>query len=229
MIATPRVAFHLLLLTARSPNIRLSDESDADAFKKATEVDLGGAGEGGASALEAMQERFAKRLESMGASDQPPPPPPPPMERGKFTVSNAAATNQAAQEALYRMRRKETGELEREYAETIARAMRAAQQWLDAGLSERARSELTEIEKYMSFGSELGADFHLLLAKVAKACGQEAQAKRLWQRVMSDAKSSSQRWQAEQQLNRDSPGSAPSSPSKPGEVSNLFNMPSSWD
>ena len=51
-----------------------------------------------------------------------------------------------------------------------------------------------------------------------------------WQRVMSDANSSSQRWQAEQALSRSSGSvSRPASTSEGSEVSNLFNMPSSWD
>ena len=127
------------------------------------------------------------------------------------------------------MRRKETGELEVPNAEAIARAQKVAKQWLEAGLAERAASELERVETMVSYKTDVGASFHLMLAQVAEACGRSNEAKRLRQRVMSDAQSSSLRWQAEQALVKASPGatSAPSSPANP-ELSQLFRMPESW-
>ena len=192
---------------------------------------MGGAGDAGAKALEDMQAAMERRLESLGASTEPPPPPSPPGSfRSEFSKSNAAATNEAAAAALYRMRRRETGELEVEYAETIARAIRAANQWMDAKLPARALSELQEIENYMSISSEGGGAFHILLAKVTEANGNRAAAKRIWQRISAGAKSSSQRWQADQALGA---GGAPSSSSQPAnpEMNNLFGgfQSNNWD
>ena len=140
--------------------------------------------------------------------------------RSTFSKSNAAATSEAAEAALYRMRRRETGELEVEHADAIARAIRASGQWMDAKLPARALSELQEIENFMSISSEGGAAFHLLLAKATEANGNRAAARRIYQRVSSGAKSSSQRWQADQVLNAG--GAGPSSPSQPNELGGLF-------
>ena len=52
----------------------------------------------------------------------------------------------------------ETGELETEHADAISRAMRASQQWLDAGLVQRAKSELDDIEPFMTVTSECGVN-----------------------------------------------------------------------
>ena len=60
--------------------------------------------------------------------------------------------------------------------------MRASQQWMDAGITKRALSELEDIEMYMTTTSELGARFHLMLAKTAEANGQNARARRTWRR-----------------------------------------------
>ena len=192
------------------------------------DVDLGGTSEKGADALDDLSARMARRLEAMGASTEPPPPPPPPKARGEFTISNAAATNDAAAAALARMRRRQTGELEQLYAQDIERAIKAANSWMDAKLPKRARAELDAIEPYMTFTSEQGAGFHMLLAKVAEANGQAAQARRILQRVAKEAKSSSQRWQADQTLSRGSAAPPSSSPSAPSEISSLFRMPDSW-
>ena len=231
MLSPARTALHVLLFSThghRRVGAPLCCDDDAAAMRKKTEVDLGDAGDDAARALDDLWSARAKRLEAMGAAKEAPPPAAP-KPRGAFSVSNAAASNDAAAEALYRMRRRQTGELEQEHAEQIERAIKMAQQWIDAGIPARARAVLEEVEKFMTFTSEEGAGFHLLLASVAVAEGQPARARRLWQRVANEAKSSSRRWQAEQLLARSSGGSPPSSPSKPAELGNLFQMPNSWD
>ena len=121
-------------------------------------------------------------------------------------------------------------QLEREHADEIARVMRSVQAWWDAKLPQRALSELEEIEKFMTTTSEQGAAFHMQLAKVALACDQPQRAKRLWTRVATDAKSSSQRWQAQRLLDQGtSTGSSSSSSGATKETSNLFRMPTNWD
>ena len=157
LVVAPRCCAALLVLAATS-RVRLCAEDDGADLRRAAEVDLGGVGDDGAKALDDLQAGFAKRLEAMGAATEAPPPPPP-KQRGAFSVSNAAAGNKAAEEALYRMRRRQTGALEKEHAEAIERAVRAANQWLDAGLPARARAELNEVEKFMTYTSERGADF----------------------------------------------------------------------
>lgn len=178
------------------------------------------------AALEELQSGFAKRLEALGAAEQVPPPPPPPT-RGAFGISNASANTKAAEEALFRMRRKDNGLLEDENKEAIRRAQRAAQQWMDAGLNERAKSELERVQPFCSYKTEVGAEFHLLLAKVLGLCGQSAQARRTLQRIVSDAQTSTQRWQAERQL-EGSGGSTLPPPTEKSEYSGLFQMPD-WD
>lgn len=196
-------------------------------------ADLGGAGGAGLDALERMQAERAKRLEAMGASDAPPPPPSAPQRLSVFSVSGATDADRAkSEERLARMRAKDKCELEAPNADAIARALRGAKSWQDAGLHERAWAELQAVEKYCSYKSDMGASFHLKLADVAVACGRSAESRRLRQRVMKDARSSTQRWQAEQALAKgsssSSAASAPSSPSNP-ELNSLFRMPSQWD
>ena len=124
------------------------------------------------------------------------------------------------------MRRKGTGELEGANAERISAAQRMAGQWLDAGLPKRAYEELQRVAELCSFKTETGAAFHLLLARVAEECGRAGESTRLRQRVMESAESSSQRWQAEQAIQkRGKPDlGASSSPrdSPAGEMSKLF-------
>ena len=95
---------------------------------------------------------------------------------------------------------KVTGELEELHAEEISRAVRLSAQWMDAGLAERAFAELGKAEPFVSFCTDLGADFHLKLAAVHAACGRPQQATRLRSRVASEARSSSARWAAEQAM-----------------------------
>ena len=231
MLSPARTAVHLLLLSTdvhRRVGVPLCCDDNADLLRKKNEVDLGDAGEEGARALDDLGSAMAKRLEAMGAAKEAPPPAAP-RPRGAFAVSDASASSDAAAAALYRMRRRQTGELEAEHAEQIERSIKMAQQWIDAGIPARARAVLEEIEKYMTFTSEEGAGFHLLLASVAVAEKQPARARRLWQKVAAEAKSSSRRWQAEQLLARSSGGAPPSSPSKPAELGSLFQMPNSWD
>jgi hypothetical protein len=182
-----------------------------------------------AAALEKLQSGFEKRLEAMGAAETVPPPPAPP-SRSAFGISNASANTKAAEEALYRMRMKDNGLLEAENAESIRKAQRAAKQWLDAGLSERAKSELERVQPFCSYKTEVGAEFHLLLAKIQGLCGQTAQARRTLQRVASDAETSTQRWQAERQLESSaaSGGMKLPPPTEASQYSDLFQMPE-WD
>jgi hypothetical protein len=212
-----------------------SDPDDLLTRKKAGDaVNLGGAGSAGISALEAMQAEQTKRLELLGASSAPPPPPAAPaMRLSTFSVSDSAAGRAEADELLRRMLMKDKGELEEPNADLIARAQRGSKQWQDAGLHERAYQELLAVEKYVSYSSALGARFHLGLADAAQASGREAEAKRLRQRVMADAQSSSLRWQAEQALSKmsstTSGKTSTSSSSSNPELNSLFRMPSQWD
>ena len=230
LLPTIRATVHLLLLSSgRTPSPRCAADDDLGAaLSKAGDVDLGDASDSASKALAEMQAARAKRLEAMGASTAPPPPPSAPKERGQFSISNAAASSDAAAATLARMRRRETGELETEHVEQIERAIRVSKQWLDAKLPARAKAELEEVEKFMTYKSEAGADFHLLLAKVAEANGEPAQARRVLQRVSKDAVSSSQRWQADQVLGSTGGAAPPSSPSQPNELGNLFQMPNQW-
>ena len=62
------------------------------------------------------------------------------------------------------------------------------------------QNELKGVERFCSYTTDVGARFYLALAEAARTCGHEAEAKRIWARVMADAESSSQRWAAEQAL-----------------------------
>ena len=154
---------------------------DDNIFQRATstdDVDLS-ASDSGSAALDQLNSGFAKRLEALGAAEVVPAKEERrTVPRGSgFAISNSDAGKEAAEAALYRMRRKENGQLEDENEEFIARAQRAAKQWLDAGLGERARSELEKVEKLCSYKTEVGAKFHLFLAQVLEANGQTAQAR----------------------------------------------------
>ena len=212
-----------------------AEDQDADNIiqrtaKSADDVDLS-ASDSGSAALDKLNAERAKRLEAMGAAEVVPPKEERrSVPRGSgFAISNADAGKEAAEAALYRMRRKENGQLEDENKDAIARAQRAAKQWLDAGLGERARSELEQVEKLCSYKTAAGAKFHLFLAQVHEANGQKAQARRVLQRVQTDAEGSTYRWQAEQALERgtSSGARAPKSDTK-SEYSSLFNMPDAW-
>lgn len=189
-------------------------------------VDLGDAGASGSSALEAMQAKMNRRLESLGASEGAPPKKEPKLQRGAFSVSDASAGREAAEERLRRMRMKDTGELETVHATDIAKSQRVARQWLDAGLNERAMGELKKVEKLCSYKTSVGADFQLFFATVAEACGRPGEARRVRQRVMSEAGSSSQRWQAERALEKSSPSvtqqQKASAAASSSELSQLF-------
>ena len=234
MLLHRAVASLLLLGPQRNSVIQCSDTEDAASrLKKAAEsIDItSGAADAASTQLEELQRERARRLEAMGASSLPSPPPGAPPPRSTFSVSDASQGRKDADEALRRMRRKETGELEVEHADQIDRALRVATQWLDAGLSERAWTELQSVVKLVSFKSEVGAAYHLRLANVADKCGRTSEAKRLRLRVMADALSSSQRWQAERDLQKGSGGSAPStssSSSSTQEMSNLFGGFGDW-
>lgn len=181
------------------------------------------------AALDELQSGFKKRLEAMGAAETVAPPTAPP-SRSVFGISNASAHTKAAEEALYRMRMKDNGLLEAENAESIRKAQRAAKQWLDAGLSERAKSELERVQPFCSYKTEVGAEFHLLLASIQGLCGQTAQARRTLQRIARDAETSTQRWQAERQLesSASSRGMKLPPPTETSQYSDLFQMPE-WD
>ena len=140
--------------------------ADDDLARKVRSIDITGqAAASGASKLEKLQAEMEKRFESLGASTAPPPPPAVPRPRSAFTRTDAAAGRERAEETLRLLRRKETGELEIENAVAIARAQTMAGQWLDAGLAERALNELSKVEKFVSFKTDTGATFHLMLAK----------------------------------------------------------------
>ena len=194
------------LCTAANDNDNAAADT-AEQLKKAVESaemeSISTTSDNAAAELERLQAGFAKRLEAMGAAENVPPPPPP-KERGAFTISNASANSKAAEEALFRMRRKDNGLLEADNKEAIERAQRAAKSWMDAGLNERAKAELERVQPFCSFKTEVGAPFHLLLAKVLGLCGQNAQARRTLQRIASEAQASTHRWQAEQALERSS-------------------------
>lgn len=229
-----RVAAHLVgaplwLLCApsplRAPPPRCA-EDDAEALRRASQVDIGNAGDVAGDALEALRVAREKRLESLGARPGPVPPPVPPSSapRAAFQISNAAASQSEAEERLRRMRRKDTGELEGEHAEEIARAMRSSTQWLDAGLPDRALADLTGVEKLCSFKTDVGAKFHLRLAATLDKCGQSARAKLLRTRIISEAQASSLRWQAERAMSSVGGGTAkaPADEKRDNEYGNLF-------
>ena len=184
------------------------------------------AGGSGSRALEELQKERMKRLESLGAAEGAVPPPSPPQRLGKFSVSDSAAGQAAAEATLQRLRAKETGEHEGTNAVAIAKAIKVAGQWQSAGLHERAYTELQRVEQFCSFKTQVGANFHLVLAVVAEASGRKAEAKRIRERVLKSAENSSQRWQAEQALGTGASGSFP--PSNP-ELNRLWQMPNSND
>ena len=224
--AQPRVSVPRLCTAANDNDNAAADT--AEQLKKAVESaemeSISTTSDNAAAELERLQAGFAKRLEAMGAAENVPPPPPP-KERGAFTISNASANSKAAEEALFRMRRKDNGLLEADNKEAIERAQRAAKSWMDAGLNERAKAELERVQPFCSFKTEVGAPFHLLLAKVLGLCGQNAQARRTLQHIASEAQASTHRWQAEQALERSSSTGKAPPPSEKSEYSGLFQMP----
>ena len=235
LVPLARVTTTLLLLTQpRRSTVRLSGASggdDDDLLARATDVGsevLGDASNKGNAALEALEARLNARLESMGAQREVPKQEQTAARGSGFAISNAAGTSEEAAERLYRMRMKDNGLLEADNADAIARAQKLCQQWLDAGLTERALTELTSVEKLVSYKTEVGALFHLLYAKVCDSCGRTAQAKRILQRVMNEAGSSSHRWQAEQALERSVGGGAKGATTEKSEYTGLFRMPDSW-
>jgi len=169
----------------------------------------------------------------MGAAAEVPKKEPTAPRGAGFAVSNAASQSEEAAAALYRMRRKDNGLLEADNADGIARAQKLCQQWLDAGLTERALKELAQVEQLVSYKTEVGGIFHLKLAQVCEANGNTMRARRILQRVQNEAENSSHRWQAEQALERSLNGGAKRSSSSTtegkSELGSLFNMPSSWD
>jgi len=133
-------------------------------------------------------------------------------------------------ERLRRLRLQGTGALEAENQAVIDAAMKMAKEWARAGLHERAKKELQAVAPYLSFKTDLGANFHLQLAEEAAASGSQAEARKLRQKVQAEASSSAIRWKADRLLGSANTGSSPSSPSAGGksEVSDLFRMPDSW-
>ena len=107
-----------------------------------------------------------------------------------------------------------------------------ARQWDQAGLPKRAKQELMKVEPFCSLKTDLGASFHLQLADAHMASGEKIQARRLQQKVMSEATSSALRWQAEKSLEASNPSRPPSSSQSSGpanpEMSQLWKMPDSW-
>jgi hypothetical protein len=261
-----------MLLLANAPRrsrpaVCEAGEADDDLTRKLKSIDVTGeAAASGASKLEKLQAEMEKRFEALGASTAPPPPPAAPPPRSAFTRTDSSAGRDRAEETLRLLRRKETGELEIEKGDQIARAQSIAQQWLDAGLAERASAELSAVEKFVSYQTDVGATYHLMLARgereesspqpsptitptsqtdrteanpdrpvrcpraVAEACGRVNEAKRLRQRIMTDALSSSQRWQAEKALEKASPSRPiPSDSSSTQEISKLWgNFRQEW-
>lgn len=232
----------LLLAARHSPCTRPQLCDNGDALRRAVDEGvnsvLGSAGADAASALERLQAERARRLESLGASTAPPPPPPRGPSRSAFSRSSdgdRAAAQAEAERRLRLLRQRQLGELEQPHAAEIERALRASAQWRDAGLLERAVAELDAVETFVSCRTETGAAFHLQLAAAAEHNGQARRALLLRRRVVAEARSSSQRWQAEQALERArAAGAAQSSPGvrsdgeASGELSNLFRMPDSW-
>jgi len=195
----------------------------------AAEVNLGSASSDAASRLGDLEAKAAQRLEALGAGVGPAPSPPAPAERSEFTMSSAASKRAEAEEMLRRIRAKDRAELEEPNRSAIEAARAMAKQWLDAGLPARAEQELSRVAQYVSFRSDLGSSFHLQLASIVQKNGKQAEARKLRQRVMKDAESSSARWQAERDLNGGAgPSSAGSSSSSTAEMGNLFRLPDQW-
>ena len=195
-------------------------------------MDLGDSASDAASNLERLADAASVRLNEMGAGEARATPEDAAPSRSAFQISETgAAQRDDMEERLRRLRLQGTGALEVENQAAIDVAMKMAKEWVRAGLQERAKKELQVVAPYLSFKTDLGANFHLQLADAAAASGSQAAARRLRQRVQAEAESSAIRWKAERLLGATNPGSSPSSPSNGGanpELSQLFRMPDSW-
>ena len=211
-----------LPMSASDPLRRAADTSGDS-------VDLGDAADDAASRLEARLKAASDRLNDLGASEVPRMPEPAGPTRSGFSKSTTNAAEM--EERLRRLRLRGTGALEAENLAAIEGAMKMAKQWAGAGLHDRAKKELLAVEPFVSCRTDLGAAFNLQLADAAEQSGEKGRARNLRQKVMTEAESSAQRWQAERRLSEGSPGgtqsSSPSSGSNP-ELSQLFRMPDQW-
>ena len=214
----------LLRLCASDPLKRVADTSGDS-------VDLGDSASDATSSLEGLADAAAARLNAMGAGEPRVEPVDEGPSRSAFSISRTgAAEREDMDERLRRLRLQGTGALEPENQAVIDAAMKMAKEWARAGLHERAKKELQAVAPYLSFKTDLGANFHLQLAEEAAASGSQAEARKLRQKVQAEASSSALRWKAERLLGSANLGSSPSSPSTGGksEVSDLFRMPDSW-
>ena len=214
----------LLRLCAPDPLKRVADTS-GDA------VDLGNSASDATSSLEGLADAAAARLNAMGAGEPRVEPVDEGPSRSAFSISRTgAAEREDMDERLRRLRLQGTGALEPENQAVIDAAMKMAKEWARAGLHERAKKELQAVAPYLSFKTDLGANFHLQLAEEAAASGSQAEARKLRQKVQAEASSSAIRWKADRLLGSANLGSSPSSPSTGGksEISDLFRMPDSW-
>ena len=225
--------FGPLLVTLSLPkgqHVRMCADAEGDAVRRAVDAasaDVAATSASAAAAFDALEARAAARLAALG-TDEPAAPAAPAFTRSEFSISRGSAAKKAeAEEKVRLMRRKETGELELANVDAIRMARSMAGQWLDAGLAQRAEEELKRVAKFVSYKTDVGASFHLELAAIlAKQSGREAEAKRIYTRVMQDASSSSLRWQAEQLLSR-AGGSFQRASQAPAneELNKLFKMP----
>jgi len=207
------------------PHLCASDPLKRVADTSGDAVDLGDSASDAASNLDGLADAALARLNAMGAGESRAKPEAATSSRSKFEISQTGADDM--EERLRRLRLQGTGALERENQAVIDAAMKMAKEWARAGLHKRAKKELQAVERYLSFKTDLGANFHLLLAEAAAASGSQAEARRLRQRVQTEADSSALRWKAERILGTGNPVS----PGRPGanpELSDLFRMPDSW-
>ena len=216
----------LLHLCSSDPNpLKRVADSSGDA------VDLGDSASDATSSLEGLADAAAARLNAMGAGEPRVDAVDAGPSRSAFGISRTgAAERQDMDERLRRLRLQGTGALEAENQAAIDAAMKMAKEWARAGLHERAKKELQAVVPYLSFKTDLAANFHLQLAEEAAASGSRAEARKLRQKVQAEASSSAIRWKAERLLGSANLGSSPSSPSagSKSEVSDLFRMPDSW-
>ena len=192
------------------------------------DVDLGTASSAASRALAEMEEKMAARLRSMGASEAPPPETPKPA-RSEFKVSRATEADAEDIDArLRRLRAQGLGELEGPNAAAIDGARKMAREWVRAALAERAERELRDVAKFVSYRTDVGADFHLQLAEVLDLCARKTEASRMRMRVQREAESSSARWQAKRALAGPDAARARER-SGEQELGQLFQMPDRWD
>ena len=107
-------------------------------------------------------------------------------------------------------------------------ARKMAREWVRAGLAERAERELRDVAKFVSYRTDVGADFHLQLAEVLDLCARKTEASRMRMRVQREAESSSARWQAKRALAGPDAARARER-SGEQELGQLFQMPDRWD